>query len=94
MNFRELATAAAALTVWLILSISGAVAQDLDGGVPPIQVQEASTPNNSTSKNYGRGWDCDIGYRESDGSCNAVDVPDNAYATGKSYGSGWECLRG
>ena len=51
-------------------------------------------PENAQNRTYGAGWDCNIGYREDDGSCAALDLPENAYATGRSYGTGWACRRG
>ena len=48
-------------------------------------------PENSHAKSYGSGWQCDQGYRESDGACAAIKVPVNAYLTNVSYGRGWEC---
>ena len=51
-------------------------------------------PDNAQNRTYGNGWDCNIGYREYDGACAALDIPENAYATGRSYGTGWACQRG
>ena len=50
-------------------------------------------PENATAKNYGDGWNCNQGYRESKGLCLAIKVPANAYLTNKSYGQGWKCKR-
>lgn len=54
----------------------------------------ASIPPNAHSDRFGGDWSCDRGYREANGGCVAVSIPDNAYATNRSYGSGWECKRG
>lgn len=51
-------------------------------------------PENATVKSYGDGWSCNVGYREVNGACAMVKVPDHAYPTYKSYGKGWECKRG
>lgn len=51
-------------------------------------------PENASSKSYGDGWDCNIGFRLNENACIAVTVPRNAYDINRSYGSGWECLHG
>lgn len=51
-------------------------------------------PANATLNNYGDGWSCNNGFRESKGACAAIKVPANAFSTNKSYGQGWECERG
>ncbi len=51
-------------------------------------------PENASTKSYGDGWECDIGFRLNEKACVAVIVPQNAYDTNRSYGSGWECLHG
>jgi len=51
-------------------------------------------PDNASSRNYGNGWSCNKGYRESKGACTALTIPANAYPTNKTYGQGWECKRG
>ena len=61
-------------------------------GLP--QDGRVEVPENATSMSYGKGWECIQGYRPDRGACNAVNVPDNAYATGSSYGRGWKCKRG
>ena len=43
---------------------------------------------------YGRGWECDRGYRDVDEACVAVNVPENGYFVDSSYGSAWRCERG
>jgi hypothetical protein len=43
---------------------------------------------------FGRDWQCDRGYRKSDESCVAIDVPPHGYLVDGSYGSGWKCERG
>jgi hypothetical protein len=55
------------------------------------QSKPAAVPSNAHAKAYGKGWECDRGYRESAGACAAVVVPDNAYADNFSQGRGWEC---
>jgi len=57
-------------------------AQPLSGNAPP----------NSHSHPYGRGWECDWGYREDDGLCIAIEVPANAFVS--PLGISWECRRG
>ena len=53
-----------------------------------------TVPENASAKTYGDGWDCDLGFRQSEESCAAIIVPENAYSTNRSYGSGWECFHG
>lgn len=58
------------------------------------QEGEGALPENATAKTYGRGWECDGGYRKNAGSCIAVTLPANAYLTDSSYGIGWACQHG
>ena len=52
-------------------------------------------PENSHPKKYGSGWECDQGYRKIDQTCEALNIPANAYPSDSSYGRrGWECERG
>ena len=60
----------------------------------PAQDGTGSIPANAHEWRYGDGWDCDLGYRVNDGSCEHIALPENAYATGRSYGTGWACSRG
>lgn len=55
------------------------------------QVRSGHLPENASASRYGRQWTCDQGYRESKGSCIAVEVPANAYPTDASYALGWRC---
>ena len=80
---RLLAKLLAAFTSVLVFASPG-FAQD-GTGVPP---------SNAQSRTFGVGWDCNIGFREVGGTCAAIDIPENAYATGRSYGTGWACRRG
>ena len=63
------------------------------GQVTAQQTREA-IPENAHVKGLGRGWECDKGFRQVDGACNAVSVPKHAFKTNVSYGRGWECMRG
>ena len=47
-------------------------------GVTSAQSEPVNAPPNSHATRYGRGWQCDRGYREDEHSCVAVDVPLNA----------------
>lgn len=62
----------------------------------PAAAQDGTgaAPTNASDRAFGGGWDCDPGYRVSDGACAEIVVPENAYATGRSYGTGWNCRRG
>ena len=51
-------------------------------------------PENATQQNYGQGWFCDLGYRETKGTCVAIIAPKNAYLNNRKYGTGWDCERG
>jgi len=68
----------------VFLFTSVAFAQDHSG--PP--------PENAHNRSFGGGWDCDDGYRQEDGACIAVVVPEDAFATERTYGKGWECRHG
>jgi hypothetical protein len=65
-------------------------------GVAFTQDGAAEIPENAHAKSYGSGWECDQGYRDFNGACEAVQVPANAYSTSlsASYGRGWECDHG
>lgn len=62
----------------------------------PVFAQDGTgpLPQNAHSRSYDGGWDCDLGYRVMSAECQALDIPNNAYATGRTYGSGWACHRG
>lgn len=62
-------------------------------GLVLAQVAAADAPENSTSREYGRGWTCNVGYREAADRCQRIVVPANAHLAGNSYGRGWECDR-
>jgi len=51
-------------------------------------------PENAHAKSYRSGWDCDLGFREANGVCEAVMVPANAFPSKSSYGRGWDCSHG
>ena len=53
-----------------------------------------SFPENATAERYGDGWACNPDFREKDGGCEAIVIPENAFADGSTYGSGWSCARG
>ena len=58
------------------------------------QSAKLPVPENASSKSYGDGWECNIGYRLNGETCLSVVVPENAFETKRRYGSGWECLHG
>ena len=58
------------------------------------QSTAAAIPENASAKRYGTGWECDLGFRQSEENCAAIIVPENAYSTNRSYGLGWECFHG
>lgn len=61
---------------------------------PNVSAATEEVPANAQASTYGPGWECDAGFRETDGACNAIVLPANAYPTNRSYGPGWECNRG
>ena len=64
-------------------------------GLVLAQEGSAGIPENSHSKSYGGGWECDREYRAVDETCVAVIVPADAYPTSSiSSGTAWECNRG
>jgi len=63
-------------------------------GAGLAQSASAMIPENSSAKSYGSGWKCNEGYREGDGDCTAIVVPENAYRTNSYHGNGWKCSRG
>ncbi|MEO1019550.1 MAG: hypothetical protein AAFY56_17955, partial [Pseudomonadota bacterium] len=62
--------------------------------IASAQSSAANIPENARAKAYGDGWECEAGFREREGACAAISIPENAYPTGRPYGSGWECRRG
>ena len=63
-------------------------------GESKVNTANQPVPKNATARTYGGGWECNRGFQEADGTCIAIRVPANAYASGSSYGRGWECGRG
>jgi hypothetical protein len=62
-----------------------------------INAQDAATsmPDNAIATAYGKGWRCDDKFRDIDGICTRVVVPENAVRTNTQvWGSGWECAHG
>ena len=52
---------------------------------------EVIVPENAfyTGGSYGRGWECERGYRAAGGRCDLVALPDNAHLD--QSGHDWEC---
>ena len=44
----------------------------------PVLAQDGTgpVPENAGARNYGGGWDCDVGYEVDGTACVAIDVPD------------------
>ena len=51
-------------------------------------------PEHAAARRYGGGRQCNPGYRESNGVCTAIEIPENGYATNSAYGAAWECSHG
>ena len=51
-------------------------------------------PDNAHEARYGEGWECNLGFREVENRCEAIDVPEHAFPTGSKYGAEWDCKRG
>ncbi|MEQ8346234.1 MAG: hypothetical protein RIB84_15075 [Sneathiellaceae bacterium] len=63
----------------------------------PVVAQDTSAaeiPENARARGYGTGWVCETGFREANGACDALFVPENAYLTDTGYGRGWNCRWG
>ena len=58
------------------------------------QTRGSDAPENSSPRPYGSGWTCDSGFREVQGKCDAIRLPENAHLTGAAYGTGWDCNHG
>lgn len=63
-------------------------------GLPNTGAAAEGIPENASKKKYGRGWECNLGYRKKNNLCTKISLPENSYATDSSYGRGWECSRG
>jgi len=73
------------------------VGLQLVSGFPDLALAQAvadNMPENAAAKRYGGGWRCNTGYRESNGACATIDIPENGFATDSSFGAGWECSYG
>ena len=82
------------LRVIPILCVTGSM---LFVGIPGQALAQATNrqiPENAEASSYGDGWRCNPGYRESNGACAAIEIPESGFATSLSYGTGWECDRG
>ena len=75
---------ALAFIVMTLLAILSSLALADDN---PVQM-----PENSHTKSYGRGWECNHGYKKNNNTCIQIKIPDNAYLS--AYGDRWECNRG
>ena len=60
----------------------------------PVLSGSDEIPANAHAKDYGDGWECDLGYRELGDTCIVIELPANAYLTDSLYRKGWECSRG
>ncbi len=58
------------------------------------QSEASSIPENSHTKSYGIGWECNRGFKSDGGKCSPITVPENARLSDRSYGKGWECHYG
>ncbi|HSR71614.1 MAG TPA: hypothetical protein VLL72_04475, partial [Kiloniellales bacterium] len=45
-------------------------------GAALAQGRSAATPENATARSFGGGWACDRGYREAEGDCTALAIPE------------------
>lgn len=56
--------------------------------------QKSGIPEHAyvTTTSYGKGWECQRGFRESGNKCIEVRVPENAYLDDR--GDQWQCRRG
>ena len=63
-------------------------------GLAISQGTAAAVPSHATPINYGKGWQCEQGFRDAGNSCDPVVVPENAFPTYATYGTGWKCERG
>ena len=85
---------------WLIANFSKTVSVLMFASASTLsaasfaQTAPTSIPENSHSKSYGSGWECNLGFRAKDETCFPVIVPDNAHPTNQPWGRGWECLYG
>ncbi len=58
------------------------------------EIATQQVPENARAKGYGSGWECSHGYRATNGTCEVVQVPANAYPTRSTFGAVWKCKRG
>lgn len=63
-------------------------------GAALSQDAAVAVPDHAAPIEYGKGWECNQGYRDAGNSCDAIVVPENAYPTYAMYGTGWKCERG
>jgi len=69
-------------------------ASALFSGTAHGQGTATPVPENAHAETYGTGWECNSGFSETEGACEPIQVPANAYLTSLSYGRGWDCKRG
>jgi hypothetical protein len=81
-------------TVARACMLSGLLAFTLASTTASAQQTSAIVPENAHASRSPTGWECDIGYRVSDGACVAIEIPANAFARNASYGVGWQCEYG
>ena len=82
------------LSVIAILCMTGSMSFVGFPGEALAQATTGQIPENAEAKSYGDGWRCNPGYRESNGACERISVPEHGYLSESPHGSGWKCDRG
>lgn len=77
----------------IIAMIGILIALVVDGTVI-AQQQTNPIPANARENVYTGGWECNPGFRETNGECLEIVIPENAYSTNRAFGKAWECRRG
>jgi hypothetical protein len=80
---------------YLLLAISYPIASMADESTASEDlIDRLAIPKNSNARDYGGGWDCDIGFFKDGESCKEILLPKNALQTDMQYSDSWVCRRG
>jgi hypothetical protein len=80
---------------YLLLVIGYPIASMADEStVSEDLIDGLAIPENSNARDYGGGWDCDIGFFKDGDSCKEILLPKNALQTDMRYSDSWVCRRG
>lgn len=79
---------------WALCALAFLAVLGSTPGTVHAETSRPAVPENARALSYGSGWTCNRGYRAVGDGCEAIRIPDDAFATDTTYGRQWECNRG